>query len=375
MHNSKLHAIFFMIRSLEPCDPWEIMIESPTIDDGTNPYLETPDNYWISAVLKDLIPEIFPGGGESSGGGGAGDWFSTPVSGDGMLAEISTFCGYASDWTWARDGDGVMVAERERFLGSYTISRTGGGAWKEEPEHRRGFDEPLKRLTIAGVVGESGYYLERYVFDGQHIPRNDSKSSAYPNYDYDAPISIRDAGDYDLSAWLFDRLHSYPHMVDDNWIEYRCPTYSVNIPNQTISTYPRKEEHRNIVVCCDSDELWHVWNNRQYDIYAEYDIYIDDVYISRDIYPYAYSSYLYDYPADVLSQEEQRQHYPKIGTERVTLAYKPSVLPVILGGSLPSLLILTLLVMLCAVSNSNAVSSTDSRIDEEKKRRKLNGDS
>ena len=354
---------FFMIISQEPTSSG-VVIELPEPNDGENPYLETPD-------ISDLIPVIFPGGGggESSGGGASGDWFSKPVSGDGMLGEIATFNGYVSDWTY-KVVNGEMVAERERFLGSCTVSRVGGGAWSEEPEHRRGFDEPLKRLTIEGVDGESGYYLERYVFDGQHIPRNDSKSSAYPNYDYDAPVSVRDAGDYDLTAWLFDRLHSYPHMVDDNWTEYRCPTFSVRVPDRIVSTYPYKEEHRNILACCDSDELWHVGGNKQYDIYAEYDIYIDDVFVSRDIYPYAYSSYLYDYPADVLSMEEQRQHYPKIGAERVVLNYKPSALPVILGGSLPSYLILIVMVLFCAVSNNSAVSSINDDIDEEKKRRK-----
>ena len=354
-----------MIRSFEPCDPWEIMIESPTIDDGTNPYFDAPD-------ISDLMPVIFPGGGggESSGGGASGDWFATPISGDGMLSEIATFIGYASTWTWARDGEGVMVAKRERFLGSCTFSRVGGGAWIEETEHRRGYDEPLKRISIEGVEGESGYYLERYVFDGQHIPRNDSKSSAYPNYDYDAPLLVRDAGDYDLAAWLFDRLHGYPHMVDGNWIEYRCPTFSVNVPNQVASTYPYREEHRNIVVHCDSDEIWHVASEKQHDIYSEYDIYIDGVFVRRDRSWYAYTSYLYDYPDDVLSQEIQRQHYPKVGTERVVLNYSPSALPVILGGSLPSYLVLIVLVMLCAVSSNSVTSSIDSDVDEEKKRRK-----
>lgn len=354
-----------MILSIEPCDPWEIMIESPVIDDGTNPYFETPDT-------SDLMPVIFDAGAlcvpciaEKSG-----DWFKVPISGDGMLSEIATFVGYASAWTWGRDRDGVMVASRERFLGSCTFSRVGGGAWSEDFEHRRGFDEPMKRMTIKGVDGESGYYLERYVFDGQHIPRNDLRPHPYLEYDYDAPSLVCDPGDYNLEAWLLDRSRGYPHMVDGTWTEYKCPSFSVSVPNQIISTYPRKEEHRNIVVHCESDELWHIKGNKKYDMYSEFDIYIDDVFVSRDRYRYAYTSYLYDYPDDVLSQEIQRRHYPKVGTERVVLNYRPSALPVILGGSLPSFLVLIVLVILCAVSNNNAVSSIDSDIDEEKKRRK-----
>ena len=357
---------FFMIRSLEPCDPWEIMIESPVIDDGTNPYFETP-------VISDLMPVIFDPGAfcvpcvaERSG-----DWYKVPISGDGMLSEIRTFVGYASAWTWRRDGEGVMVAERERFLGSCTFSRVGGGEWIEEIEHRRGFDEPLKRLTIKGVDGESGYYLERYVFDGQHISRNDTRPHPYLEYDYDTPPLVNDPGDYSLEAWLLDRSRSYPHMKDGCWREYRCPSFSVSVPNQIASTYPHKEEHRNIVVHCESDELWHIAGNKGYDISSEYDIYVDDVFVCRNRSPYRYTSYLYDFPDDVLSQEIQRRHYPKIGTERVRLNYRPSALPVILGGgSMPSFLVLVALVLLCAVSNNSVTSSIDSDIDEEEKRGK-----
>ena len=355
---------FLMRPSYEPCDPWEIQIESPTIDDGTNPYYETPD-------VSDLMPVIFPGGGGGASGGGSasGDWFATPISGDGMLSEIATFAGYASPWTWERV-NGVMVATRERFLGSCTISRVGGGAWIEEVEHRRGFDEPLKRLTIKGVDGESGYYLERYVFDGGHCGRTSIAQDSYPIYDYNAPTHIRDVGEYGLTRWLWDREKHTQQMPAEGWIEYRCPTFTVKVPNRTVSTYPYKEEHRNILAHCDSDELWHVWNNRQYDIYAAYDIYVDDVYVRHEISPYAYTSYLYDYPADVLSQEVQRQHYPKIGTERVTLNYRPSDLPVILGGSLPSYLILIAIVLLCAVSNNSVTSSVGSDAKKEEQIRR-----
>lgn len=366
---------FFMIVSREPTSSG-VTIEVPQSSDSENPYLETPN-------MSDLMPVIFPGGGggESGGGGASGDWFITPVSGDGMLSEIATFNGYASGWTFAVV-DGVVVASRERFLGSCTISRVGSGAWSEETEHRRGFDEPLKRLTIEGVDGESGYYLERYIFDGGHCGRTSIAQDSYPIYDYNAPTHIRDVGEYDLERWLWDREYHTQHMPAEGWIEYRCPTFSVNVPNQIKSTYPRKEEHRNIVVRCDSDELWHTWEAKQYDIYAEYDIYVDDVFVSRDISPYAYSSYLYDFPAGlhdstagVLSQEEQRQHYPKIGTERVVLNYRPSALPVILGGSMPAYLVLVVLIMLCAVSNNNAVSSIDNETDGDEKRREKNANS
>ena len=353
-----------MIVSQEPTSNG-VKIEVPQETDSENPCLETPD-------ISDLMPVIFQGGGggESGGGGASGDWFSTPVSGDGMLAEIATFNGYCSDWVFSVV-DGVMIAERERFLGSCTVSRVGGGAWSEEPEHRRGFDEPLKRISIEGVDGESGYYLERYTFDGWHCGRTDIAQDSYPIYDYNSTVHIRDVGEYSITHWLWDRLHNRQEMPPKGWAEYRCPSHSVSVPDvDRADVWPDFVfSHRNIVVHCISDEKWHVSNMRQYDIYASYDRYKNGVYydhIDRDTW--SYYNVLYD--AGTLKKEIQRQHYPKIGTERVTLNYKPSALPVILGGSLPSYLILIVMVLLCAVSNNNAVSSIDSDIDEEKKRRK-----
>lgn len=364
MHNSKCHAIFFlMITSQEPTSNG-VKIEVPETSDGENPYLETPN-------ISDLMPVIFPGGGggQSGGGGASGDWYSTPVSGDGMLAEIATFCGYASDWTY-RVVKGVMVATRKRFLGSCTISRVGAGEWTEEPEHRRGFSEPLKRISIEGVDGESGYYLERYTFDGWHCGRTSTKQESYPIYDYYSPRSNRDSGEYSLEKWLWDREHGEQHMPPEGWIEYRCPSHSVSVPDVDRADV-RSDcviSHRDIVVHCLSDEAWHVFNMRQYDIYASYDRYKDGVYydhIDRDTW--SYCGVLYD--AGTLKKEIQRQHYPKIGTERVTLNYRPSALPVILGGSLPSYLILIVIVLLCAVNNS-VTSSIDSDVrDDEQTRR------
>ena len=353
-----------MIESLEPTSSG-VKIEVPEISDGENPYLETPE-------MSDLMPVIFPGGGGGQGGGGgaSGDWFTTPVSGDGMLSEIATFVGYASMWIWARI-DGVMVATRERFLGSCTISRVGGGAWIEETEHRRGFDEPLKRLTIDGIGGESGYYLERYVFDGGHCGRTSIAQDSYPVYDYNAPIHARDVGEYGITYWLWDRQNGTQQMPAEGWIEYRCPSHSVSIPDvERADVWPDFViSHRNIIVHCVSDERWHIHNARQYDIYTEYDRYKDGVYLDHvDRDTWSYFSVLFD--NGTLVREEQREHYPKIGIERVTLNYRPSVLPVVLGGSMPAYLIIIAIVLLCAVSNNSVTSSIDSDVrDDEQVRR------
>ena len=355
---------FLMIESLEPTSSG-VKIEVPEPNDNENPYLETPD-------ISDLMPVIFPGGGggQSGGGGASGDWYKTPVSGDGMLSEIATFAGYASTWTWARV-NGVMVATRERFLGSCTISRTGGGAWNEEPEHRRGFEEPLKRLMIEGVDGESGYYFERYVYDGWHCGRTDVAQDSYPVYNYNSTTHTRDVGEYSLTHWLWDRLHNTQEMPAKGWREYRCSSHSVTIPDvERADVWPDFViSHRNIVVHCVSDERWHVHNARQYDIYTEYDRYKDGVYLDHvDRDTWSYFNVLFD--NGTLAREEQREHYPKIGIERVTLNYRPSVLPVVLGGTLPAYLVLITIILLCAVSNNSVTSSVDNDVSDEKRMRR-----
>ena len=160
-------------------------------------------------------------------------------------------------------------------------------------------------------------------------------------------------------------------MPPEGWLEYSCQSHSVSIPDvERADVWPDYViSHRNIVVHCISDGRWHVSNMRQYDIYASYDRYKDGVYydhIDRDTW--SYYGVLYD--NGTLKKEIQRQHYPKIDTERVTLNYEPSALPVILGGSLPTYLVLIVLVMLCAVSNNSVTSSIDSDVNGEEKRRK-----
>ena len=350
-----------MIVSQEPTSSG-VVIELTEQSDNENPYLETPN-------MSDLMPVIFPGGGggESGGGGASGDWFSEPVSGDGMLAEIATFCGYASDWTFSFI-NGEMVAERERFLGSCTISRVGAGAWTEQVEHRRGFDEPLKRLSTNFSDG-AGYYMKRYVFDGWDCGRTATKQESYPIYDYYSPRSFRDSGEYSLEKWLWDREHNEQHMPPERWIEYRCPSFTAAMEDHQVFVGMGDSvvEYKNIRVHCESDEQWHIFECRGYHLYAEYDRYVDGVFIAHEVHDGEYSFLLYHYPEKVLLHEEARQHYPQIGIERVVFSYKPSALPVILGGSLPAYLVLIVLVMLCAVLDSGATSFIDSDIDEEKK--------
>lgn len=400
---------FFMIESQEPTSSG-IKIEVPTPNDGENPYLETPD-------IAYMMPVIFPGGGASGGravrgswdgnpnsgelvmfpGGGypgdwdgnpmtgdpvilprggsaSGDWYKTPVSGEGMLTEIATFCGYASDWTFKKSPPdaqyGTWTATRERFLGNVTIGRVGGGAWQEDLACRRGFDEPVKRASWPSVLPDkAGYYYSRYEFDGSHCGRTSARYLSYPDYIYDSPKTYRDSGEYSLEMWLWDRLHNTQHMPAEAWIEYRCPTFSVPRPG----IFPSGNNggtHQNVVCHCVSDGAWHIFQCRNYDIFSEYDEFdADGVFIKHVEHDaWMYWDVLYDSPG-VLSQGEARQHYPLIGQDVVVFDCLPSPLPVILGGGLPAMLLISVVALFAAVNN-NAVGAQSDVRDNDKPRKR-----
>lgn len=346
---------FFMVESREPTSSG-VKIEVPVPGDNENPYFETPN-------IANMMPVIFQGGGggESGGGGASGDWYETPVSGEGMLTEIATFCGYASDWTFKKSPPdaqhGTWTATRERFLGNVTIGRVGGGAWQEDLSCRRGFDEPKKRASWPSFLPDkAGYYHSRYVFDGGHCGRTSARYLSYPNYIYGSAKTYRDSGEYSLDMWLWDRLHNTQHMPAEAWIEYRCPTFSVSRPG----IFPSGNNggtHQNVVCHCVSDGTWHIFECRNYDIFSEYDEFDADGVFEKHVEhdAWMYHSVLYDSPG-VLSQEEARQHYPLIGQDIVVFDYSPSALPVILGGALPAMLLISVVVLFAAAVNNNTQS-------------------
>ena len=364
-----------MIESQEPTSGG-VKIELPEASDNENPYLETPN-------IADLMPVIFPGGGGGASGGGSasGDWYATPVSGDGMLSEIATFCGYATDWTFKKsppdDPRGTWTAKRERFIGNATIGRVGGGAWKEDLSCRRGFDEPKKRVSWPEYLPyKRGYYYSRYKFSGGHCGRTSVRYLSYPDYIYGSPQTYRDSGEYSLEMWLWDRLHNTQWDPAEPWIEYRCPTYSVPrpgiFPSGNMAGYLSGHygNHRNVVCHCVTDGKWHTYQCRNYDIYSEYDEYDESNafvgHVAHDTQ--LYWGVLYDKPG-TLSREEVRQHYPLIGQDVVVFDYAPSVLPVVLGGALPAMLLIFIVLFAAAVNDKAVGTQLDYR-DSDKPRKR-----
>ena len=360
-----------MIISQEPTSSG-VVIEVPEITDGENPYMETPD-------ISDLMPVIFPGGGggESSGGGASGDWFSTPISGDGMLAEIATFNGYVSDWT-VRDTYPYRQIGRSRFLGNVTTERRGGEASAVELiSASRGKDEPLKRYTLEGYSDHSAYNQTVYVFDGAYLPRAGALPAEYPNFDPYASVS-RDCeiGEYTVDCWQYCLSHSFWRCWAGAWIEQRAVNGDYALPDIVISV-SETITHKNIVqhFRFAGNGEWQLPDKLNPQVYTSYDIFQNGIYRESVLCDYGIYTHL---PSDAYAPNGEyrnfweRQHYPKIGSEVFQLDYRPSVLPVILGGSLPVYLVLIVIVMLCAVSSNSTVSSINDDIDEEKKRRKKN---
>ena len=375
-----------MIESQEPTSSG-VKIEVPEITDSENPYLETP--YMSSLVQVDisdlisvLLPVIFPGGGgveggggESGGGGASGDWFSTPISGDGMLPEIASWNGWVGEWT-VRDTYPFRQIGRSRFLGNVTMERRGGEASAVELiSARRGQDEPLKRYTLEGYSDHSAYNQTVYVFDGAYFPRANTLPVEYPNFDPYAHDS-RDCeiGEYTVDCWQYCLSHNFWRCSEGAWIEQRAENGDYALPD--IVSITETIDHRNIVqhFRFAGNGEWQLPDRLNPQIYTSYDIYENGIYRESVLSDCIYTNL----PSDAYAENGEyrnfweRQHYPKIGNEVFQLNYRPSPLPVILGGSLPSYLILIVIVLLCAVSNNSVTSSIDSSIDEEKKRRKKN---
>ena len=383
-----------MIESQEPTSNG-VKIEVPQETDSENPYWETPAILHLMAagmlellsigaldIISVLLPVIFPGGGGGASGGGeaSGDWFTTPVSpGDGMLSEIATWCGWVSEWT-VRDTYPFKQIGRSRFLGNVTMERRGGETSAVELiSARRGCSEPLKRYTLEGYSDHSAYNQTVYVLDGGYFPRANALPIEYPNFDPYAHDS-RDCeiGEYTVDCWQYCLLHNFWRCSEGAWIEQRAENGDYALPD--IVSVSETVDHRNIVqhFRFAGNGEWQLPDRLNPQVYTSYDIFENGIYRESVLSDYGIYTHL---PSDAYAENGEyrnfweRQHYPKIGSEVFQLDYKPSVLPVILGGSLPVYLVLIVLVMLCAVSNNSVTLSIDSSIDEEKKRRKKNANS
>ena len=360
-----------MIISQEPTSSG-VVIELPEMSDGENPYMETPN-------MSDLMPVIFPGGGggESGGGGASGDWFSTPISGDGMLAEIANWVGWVGEWT-VRDTYPFKQIGRSRFLGNVTMVRRGGEASAVELiSARRGQEEPLKRYTLEGYSDHSTYSKTVYVFDGAYFPRANTLPVEYPYFDPYAHDS-RDCeiGEYTVDCWQYCLSHNFWRCSEGAWIEQRAENGDYALPD--IISISETVDHRHIVqhFLFEGNGEWQLPNRLNPQVYTSYDIFEHGIYRDTVLFDYVNYTHL---PSDAYAENGEyrnfweRQHYPKIGSEVFQLNYKPSPLPVVLGGSVPAYLVLIVLIMLCAVSNNSTASLINDDIDEEKKGRRYNG--
>ena len=357
---------YLMKPSLEPTSNG-VKIELPEQTDNENPYFETPD-------ISELMPVIFRGGGggESGGGGASGDWYTSPVSGDGMLSEIATFCGWAGDW-FVVDAYPYKQIGRSRFLGNVTMERRGGEASATEIlSARRGCEEPLKRYVLDGYEEHSGYNQLTYVFDGGYLPRANTLPIEYPAFDPYATTS-RDCeiGEYTLDCWQYCLSHNFWRCGEGAWIEERAENGDFALPD--IVHVSETVTHENIVQHFrfdTTDWVLDVWLNAK--VYTSYDVFDNGVYKRHVSVDHIYTRL----PSDAYAPNGEykyyweRQHYPKIGNEVFQLRYKPSVLPVVLGGALPSYLILIAIIMLCAVSNGGVVSSVENDIDSDEQVRR-----
>ena len=358
--------------SLEPTSNG-VKIEVPEACDNENPYFETPD-------ISELMPVIFPGGGGGACGGGAsGDWYASPVSGDGMLSEIATFCGWAGDWSIV-DAYPYKQIGRSRFLGNTTMERRGGEASATEIlSARRGYDEPLKRYVLDGYEGHSGYNQLTYVFDGGYLPRSHALPIEYPAFDPYASVSRECAiGEYTLDCWQYCLSHNFWRCGEGAWIEQRAENgdfaLSDIVPVKATPFVSETITHQNIVQhfrFATTDWVLDVWKDAK--VYTSYDVFENGVYKRHVPVDHIYTRL----PSDAYAENGEykyyweRQHYPKIGNEVFQLRYRPSPLPVILGGALPSYLILIAIIMLCAVSNNSVTSfvSSDNGDDKQVRRR------
>ena len=352
--------------SLEPTSNG-VKIEVPEACDNENPYLDTPD---IAEDILTLFPAIYGIGG-ACGGGASGDWYTSPVSGDGMLSEIATFCGWAGDW-FVVDAYPYKQIGRSRFLGNVTMERRGGEASATEIlSARRGCEEPLKRYVLDGYEEHSGYNQLTYVFDGGYLPRANTLPIEYPAFDPYATTS-RDCeiGEYTLDCWQYCLSHNFWRCGEGAWIEERAENGDFALPDVVRVT--ETITHENIVQHFrfdTTDWVLDVWLNAK--VYTSYDVFDNGVYKRHVSVDHIYTRL----PSDAYAPNGEykyyweRQHYPKIGSEVFELRYRPSPLPVILGGGLPSYLIL-IAIILCAVSNSSVVSSVDNDIDSDEQVRR-----
>ena len=253
-----------------------------------------------------------------------------------------------------------------------TFERRGGEASATEIlSARRGYDEPLKRYVLDGYEGHSGYNQLTYVFDGGYLPRANALPIEYPAFDPYATTS-RDCeiGEYTLDCWQYCLSHNFWRCGEGAWIEQRAENGDFALSD--IVYVSETVMHKNIVQHFRfGSNDWVPSGRLTVEVYTSYDVYYMGMYEKSVLVDHVRYTHLQSgayAPNGEYKYYWERQHYPKVGNEVFELRYKPSVLPVILGGALPSYLILIAIIMLCAVSS--VVSSVDNDIDSDEQVRR-----